>query len=105
MVIIGDSAEPKSIEELFRDGWRSIKPAKKGKDSIANSIDILRRYRINYLAGDVIGKEVATYKFRTDKNGELQPDPVDFNNHAIDALRYYAMNELQISNKGLYSFR
>lgn len=105
MVIIGDSAEPKSIEELFRDGWRSIKPAKKGKDSIANSIDILRRYRINYLAGDVIGKEVATYKFRTDKNGELQPEPVDFNNHAIDALRYYAMNELQISNKGLYSFR
>lgn len=105
MVIVGDSAEPKSIEELFRDGWRSIKPAKKGKDSIANSIDILRRYRINYLAGDVIGKEVATYKFRTDKNGELQPEPVDFNNHAIDALRYYAMNELQISNKGLYSFR
>lgn len=105
MVIVGDSAEPKSIEELFRDGWRSIKPAKKGKDSIANSIDILRRYRINYLAGDVLGKEVATYKFRTDKNGELQPEPVDFNNHAIDALRYYAMNELQISNKGLYSFR
>lgn len=103
--IIADSAEPKSIEELYRDGWRSIKPAKKGKDSINNSIDILRRYKINYIAGDIIGKEVITYKYRTDKNGITLSEPIDINNHAIDALRYFAMNELQVSNKGLYSFR
>jgi len=103
--IIADSAEPKSIEELYRDGWRSIKPAKKGRDSIANSIDILKRYRINYPIEDVIGRETMTYKYRTDKNGMLLEEPIDFNNHAIDALRYFAMNQLQISNKGLYSFR
>jgi phage terminase large subunit len=103
--IIGDSAEPKSIEELYRDGWRNIKPAKKGKDSINNSIDILRRYKINFIAGDVIGKEVGTYKFRTDKDGNLLHEPTDFNNHAIDALRYFAMNELQVTKKGVYTFR
>lgn len=103
--IIGDSAEPKSIEELYRDGWRNIKPAKKGKDSINNSIDILRRYKINFIAGDVIGKEVATYKFRTDKDGNLLSEPTDYNNHAIDALRYFAMNELQVTKKGIYTFR
>ncbi len=103
--IIADSAEPKSIEELYRDGWRNIKPAKKGKDSINNSIDILRRYKINFTAGDNIGKEISTYKYRTDKNGGLMSEPVDFNNHSIDALRYFAMNELQVSNKGIYVFR
>jgi phage terminase large subunit len=103
--IIADSAEPKSIEELYRDGWRNIKPAKKGKDSINNSIDILRRYKINFIAGDVIGKEISTYKYRTDKNGVLLSEPTDFNNHTIDALRYFAMNELQVSNKGIYTFR
>ena len=103
--IIADSAEPKSIEELYRDGWRNIKPAKKGKDSINNSIDILRRYKINFIAGDVIGKEFSTYKYRNDKEGNLLDDPIDFNNHSIDALRYFAMNELQVSNKGIYVFR
>lgn len=103
--IIADSAEPKSIEELYRDGWRNIKPAKKGKDSINNSIDILRRYKINFIAGDTLGKEVGTYKYRTDKNGALLSEPTDYNNHAIDALRYFAMNELQVSNKGIYTFR
>lgn len=103
--IIGDSAEPKSIEELYREGWRNIKPAKKGKDSINNSIDILRRYKINFVAGDVIGKESSTYKFRTDKEGNLLNEPTDYNNHAIDALRYFAMNELQFSKKGIYTFR
>ncbi|HZX58864.1 MAG TPA: phage terminase large subunit, partial [Mucilaginibacter sp.] len=38
--IIADSAEPKSIEELRRMGWRVI-PAKKGADSVKLSIDIL----------------------------------------------------------------
>lgn len=103
--IIADSAEPKSIEELYRDGWRNIKPAKKGKDSINNSIDILRRYKINFVAGDTIGKEFSTYKYRTDKEGALLGDPIDYNNHSIDALRYFALNELQISNKGIYTFR
>lgn len=103
--LIADSAEPKSIEELYRDGWRNIKGANKGKDSINNGIDILKRYDIQYLAGDMIGKELSTYKYRTDKNGALLNEPVDFNNHAIDALRYFALNELRVSNKGMYAFR
>ena len=105
ITIIADSAEPKSIEELYRDGWRMIKGANKGKDSINNSIDILKRYKINYVAEDIIGKEVVTYKYRTEKDGTLTGQPTDLYNHAIDALRYYALNELKVSNKGLYTFR
>jgi phage terminase large subunit len=103
--IVADSAEPKSIEELYRDGWRNIEAAKKGKDSVLNSIDILRRYKINYQPNDAIAKELVTYKFKSDKNGNLLEQPIDFNNHAIDALRYYALNKLQINKKGIYRLR
>lgn len=103
--IIGDSAEPKSIEELYRDGWRNIEPAKKGRDSVLNSIDILRRYKINYVVNDAIAKELMTYKFKTDKNGNVTEQPIDMNNHAIDALRYFALNKLQINKKGIYRLR
>lgn len=103
--IIADSAEPKSIEEIYRDGWRSINGAKKGRDSISNGIDILKRYKVYYKAGDKVADEVQTYKYRTDKNGEMLSEPVDFNNHILDAFRYFALNELQISNKGIYRLR
>ena len=46
VLIVADSAEPKSIEELRRMGWR-IEGANKGKDSILNGIDILKRFRFN----------------------------------------------------------
>ncbi len=103
--IIADSAEPKSIEELYRDGWRMIKGAKKGKDSVNNSIDILKRYKIHFVAEDIIGKEVQTYKYRTEKDGVMTNEPTDLYNHAIDALRYFAQAELKVSNKGIYTFR
>ena len=40
--IIADSAEPKSIEDIYRGGFRNIYGAKKGADSIRNSIDKLQ---------------------------------------------------------------
>jgi phage terminase large subunit len=29
-------------------------------------------------------------------------EPVDFQNHAIDALRYVALNKLKVANSGKY---
>jgi phage terminase large subunit len=60
--IIADSAEPKSIEELRRLGWY-VTGAKKGPDSIVNSIDILKRYRINVTRQSVnLRNELGRYK-------------------------------------------
>lgn len=103
--IVADSAEPKSIEELYRSGFRNIEPAKKGRDSIRSSIDILRRFKINCLPGDPIAKEFQTYKFRIDKNLNQTDEPIDFNNHSIDAFRYFALNRLTMVKKGIYQFR
>ena len=97
-----DSAEPKSIEELRNMGIR-VSPAEKGKDSVKNSIDILKRYKLNITASSVnLLKEFRTYKWLTDKSGNGINEPVDFNNHGIDATRYLALNKLLTNRSGEY---
>ncbi|TWR24647.1 hypothetical protein FPZ42_16280 [Mucilaginibacter achroorhodeus] len=95
--IIADSADPKSIEELKRLGWY-VTPAKKGADSVVNSIDILKRYMINVTRSSVnLRKELGTYIWRTGKDGNAINYPVDLHNHLIDPLRYIALNKLKIA--------
>ena len=99
--IIADSAEPKSIEELKRLGWLYIKGATKGPDSIKNSIDILKRYKINVTRRSVnLRKELSRYKWKTDRSGKMDNEPIDAYNHCIDPLRYIAMDKLRVNGIG-----
>jgi len=102
--ITADSAEPKSIEELNRLGW-NVRGANKGQDSIRNSIDILKRYKLNLTQrSHNLRREVGGYRWKTNKNGTLENVPVDANNHTIDALRYVALNKLSENvGKGKYT--
>jgi phage terminase large subunit len=85
-LIVADSAEPKSIEELSRLGhW--VTGAVKGRDSINQGIDVLKRYPIVY-EGQNIGKELNSYIWAKDRQGQPTNKPIDSFNHAIDALRY-----------------
>ena len=102
--IICDSAEPKSIEELYRLGL-NVKPATKGKDSINNGIDILKRYQIKVVNSSNLRKEFRSYKWATDKNGNSLKKPIDKFNHLLDALRYVALIHLKKHNRGWYSIR
>ncbi len=101
--IVADASEPKSIEELRRYGYR-IQPAKKGPDSILNGIDILKRYKIcvTYDSTNLI-TELRRYKWMKDVNGNLLNRPVDAYNHALDAVRYLALNNLTNTNPGKYN--
>ena len=99
--IIGDSAEPKSIEEIYRQGF-NIKPAKKGA-GIHLGIDIMRRYKIHITKDSTNAiKEFRTYKWATDKNGDVLNNPVKVNDHIIDATRYLCLNKLSINHSGKY---
>jgi phage terminase large subunit len=101
--LIADSAEPKSIEEIRRQGF-NIHPALKGPDSINNGIDILRRYKINVTQDSTnLIKELRSYKWATDKDGKATGKPVDYMNHTIDALRYLALNKLNNRPSGRYA--
>jgi phage terminase large subunit len=95
-VLVADSAEPKSIEELRRMGW-NITGAAKGPDSVNLSIDILKRYRINITRNSVnLRNELNRYQWKIDRSGKTINEPVDRCNHLIDPLRYIALNKLRI---------
>lgn len=100
--IIADSAEPKSIEEVHRLGF-NIHPATKGADSIRNSIDILKRQPILVTRESTnLIKELRNYTWDTDKTGASLGVPIDRYNHAIDAVRYVALNKLSANAGGRY---
>jgi len=86
--VYADSAEPKSIDEINSLGF-NVLPAPKGSDSVRAGIDFLRSQKIFVIEGSSnIIKEVSTYKWKVDKNDEPIPEPVKFNDHALDAIRY-----------------
>lgn len=89
-VIIADSAEPKSIEELRRDGISRIRESTKGKDSIIHGIQKLQNYKIIvHPTCEKIITEFENYSWKKDKqSGEYINQPIDEFNHFIDALRY-----------------
>ena len=100
--IIADSAEPKSIEELFRLG-HNVKPARKGPDSIRQGIDIMRRHKLLVTADSTqLQKELRAYRWEQDKNGRNLNRPVDKDNHGIDAVRYVCLNLLTTNRSGKY---
>jgi phage terminase large subunit len=88
--IFCDSAEPKTIEELYRAGYNA-------KESIKDVTEGIRKVKsfplyITERSENTI-KEVKGYKWRTDKNGKPVKDherdePVKLNDHAMDASRY-----------------
>jgi len=87
-IIYFDSAEPKSIEELRRAGFH-VQPCDKGPDSVRAGIDFLKSKKIHIVEGSTnLHRETSGYCWRKDKNGELMPEPVKFNDHLMDAARY-----------------
>lgn len=103
--IWGDSAEPRLIEEIYRSGF-NIKPVKKGKDSVRLGIDLMQQYRLNVTKRSVNTiKEFSEYVWMVDKNGNFENIPVDYSNHAIDAIRYVVQERLNAKkiNAGQYN--
>jgi phage terminase large subunit len=87
-VIVADSAEPKSIEEIKRAGF-NIEGCAKGPDSIRRRIDLMSEYKINVTKSSLnLIKEFRNYKWKIDKAGKSLNEPVDIWNHCLDASMY-----------------
>lgn len=84
-----DSAEPKSIQELNDLGFKRIKAAEKGPDSVLFGIKVIKAME-NYAteSSKNIWMENEEYKWKLDSEGEPTDEPVDANNHAKDGIRY-----------------
>ena len=101
-LIVADSSEPKSIEELRRMRW-TIDGVKKGADSIMFGINLLKGYKINvHSSSKNLIKELEQYKWKVDRAGKSLNVPIDNYNHAIDALRYLIMHKFSKKGYGKY---
>ena len=86
--IVGDSSEPKSIDDIKRQGVYKIKGARKGKDSILNGIQYIQDFKIYVhpkCENTIV--ELSNYVWDT-KEGNVINKPIDDYNHLMDALRY-----------------
>jgi len=87
--ITGDSAEPRLIKELVSKGVRRLHRSVKGKGSINQGILFLQGFKIYiHPSCEHTIEEFNTYTFQQDKEGKWMNEPIDENNHIIDALRY-----------------
>lgn len=88
-LVVADSAEPKSIDELKAYGI-NVLPASKGKGSVYRGIDYVRSQRISVTRHSAnILKEYRNYLFLVDKDGKItnEEDPA-CKNHSMSAIRY-----------------
>jgi phage terminase large subunit len=87
-LVKADSAEPKSIDELNLYGV-NILPCVKGQGSVNQGIQLVQEHKISVTKRSInLIKEYRSYMWQTDKNGKITNDPIDINNHLMDALRY-----------------
>lgn len=87
-LVIADSAEPKSIDEIMSYGI-SIFPANKGPGSILQGIQYVQDQKISVTKRSInIIKEYRNYLWQTDKDNKVINTPAVGFDHAMDAIRY-----------------
>ena len=88
-IIICDSAEPKSIEELWDCGLRA-EPSRKGRDSVTHGIQQIQNYKIVVHARNCpnFWIEIQNYAWQLDKAGKPTNKPEHEFSHGMDSMRY-----------------
>lgn len=102
-LVIGDSAEPRTIKS-FKNYGVNMMGAKKGPDSVAHGIKWLQERRNIYIDKERCPntyKEFVKYEYARNKDGSFISRYPDANNHAIDAVRYALEYE---ANGDVYTF-
>lgn len=88
---MGDSAEPKSIDELKQDHGVSIMGAEKGPGSVDHGIKWLQDLEeiiIDPEACPLAAKEFVNYALDVNRQGDVISKYPDKDNHSIDTARY-----------------
>ena len=104
-LVYADSAEPKSIAELRTLGHKVL-PCTKGKDSIVYGINLINQNKIYVTSRSKnLIKELQSYTWMKDREGNTINKPILSFNHCVDAARYAITSQLQTPNKGKYNIR
>lgn len=98
-LVIADSAEPKSIDEI-REYDIDILPAEKGPGSVNAGIQFVQEQRISVTKRSYnIIREYRNYLWETDKDGRILNKPEHTYSHSMDAVRY-GLNSIKV-NEGM----
>lgn len=104
-MVVADSAEPKSIDEIRMYGVNILGARKvrdvnsPGKSYLKQSIDYVQDQKISITKRSVnLIKEYRNYLWQTDKEGRIINEPEGGLDHALDAVRY-GMESLRPQNK------
>ena len=100
--VVSDSSEPKSIQELNREGL-SVIGVKKGSGSILYGIQKMKTFDIMIKdTSENLIREWNNYKFKKDRSGNITNVPTG-DDHALDALRYVVLQFLDnLITRGKY---
>ena len=101
--IFCDAAEPKTIEELSRNGF-NCKPA--DKDVWAGIMKVKSHPLHIVHNSSNLKAELQSYKWKTDKDGNIASDesPVKENDHLLDAMRYGIFTKLTTKSPSWVAF-
>lgn len=103
-LVIADSAEPKSIDELKLYGV-NVLGAEKGAGSINQGINFIQGKRISVTKRSVnLIREYRNYMWKFDKDGHQLTVPEPGNDHLMDAVRY-ALQSLQVRTPVVTSYK
>jgi phage terminase large subunit len=96
-LVVADSSEPKSIEEIRRYGVNIVGVKKAGGDDSLGNKKSFKKYAIDFVQQQRISvtkrsenawREYCGYLYKEDKDGRILNDPEDGNDHAMDATLY-----------------
>ncbi|NMB80415.1 MAG: hypothetical protein GYA14_01190, partial [Ignavibacteria bacterium] len=80
-----DSAEPALIEGFYRAGFNAFG----SKKDVNDGINFVKMHLLGVTKDSAnITKELNSYSWKKDKDGNVIDEPVKFNDHAMDAIRY-----------------
>ncbi|MBQ4493561.1 MAG: PBSX family phage terminase large subunit [Elusimicrobiaceae bacterium] len=83
--IYADSAEPDRIAEISAAGFNIIPSLK----NVLDGIMFVKSCTLNIIKESPnLVKEIQSYSWKTAPNGQLSEEPIKYNDHALDALRY-----------------
>jgi len=89
-----DSNRADYIDEIYNAGY-NVKGAEKGAGSVINGIDTVKRHKLHIHQGSLkLLDEIRGYNFKKDRMGHSIDEPVKFNDHLMDAMRYAIVEHL-----------
>lgn len=105
--IRADSARPETISYMQRNGFLNCTAVEKWSGSVLDGIAFLRSFEVIVVHPRCrhTAAEMKAYSYKVDRlTGDVIPEPLDKDNHMVDAMRYALVPLYRRSTLGVFEF-